>query len=162
VTACIFYLWLHPWLWPPAWLERRTQRQEVLRRVQAAGGWTALERDCDALADAYPGGFTWHRLEPTPLPQSIAALKPRRIDFYSQKFLRQFGAYGNQPFGSNVVVRILIFGAHSTGGHSEPPFGLDVLCEPGVTNYNPMRLRSESPPRYWRYRKVADDVYEFY
>lgn len=64
--------------------------------------------------------------------------------------------------GSNVVVRIAIFGAHSTGGHDQPALGLDVLCEPGIVSYRPDRLRSRSPLRYWRYRKITGDIYEYY
>ena len=39
--------------WPPVWMERRTQRHLMLERIQLAGGWGALKRDCDALADNY-------------------------------------------------------------------------------------------------------------
>ncbi len=138
--------------WPPNWLERRTQRQQVLERVQSAGGWGALRRDCDALARTYkddPYGFTWFDNDTNTLPPAIAALHPKQVQ--SVKFE-----------GSNVVVRISIFGAHATGGHDQPWLGLDVLCESGVASYSPARVRSTTPFRYWRYQKVTDDIYEFY
>lgn len=159
-------IWLsNPAAWPPPSVERRTQRRQVLERVESAGGWTALKRDCNMLANAYkddPYGFRWFRFNTDPLPPAIAALRPREVEFYSPKFLEHFGSEGIKWHGSNVVVRISVFGAHATGGHSQPSLGLDVVCEPGVPNYSPARLRSEVPFRYWRYRKVADDVYEFF
>ena len=165
-AAFAFYLLLHPWAWPPDWLERRTQRQQVLERVQAAGGLAALKRDCDTLADAHrddPYGFRWYRFFDTnSLPPAITALKPKVVEFYPRKEVQQFGAEGRRWFGSNVVIRITIFGAHSTGGHDQPSLGLDVLRESGASDYRPERLRSTTPLRYWRYRKVADAVYEFY
>jgi len=166
LTACLLYLLLHPSTWPPAWWKRHTQRQEVLRRVQTAGGWAALKRDCDALAHAHkddPYDFRWYRgFDTNPLPPTIAALKPWNVQFWPRNFVRRFGADGARLFGSNVVVRMSLFGRAATGRHGEPALGLDVLCEPSMTNYSPMRLRSTTPLRYWRYGKVADDVYEFY
>src|SRR4051812_19297269 len=41
---------LNPEAWPPAFVERRGQRQKVLERVQSAGGWASLQKDCDRLA----------------------------------------------------------------------------------------------------------------
>ncbi len=165
LTAFVFFTLLHPNAWPPAWWERRAQRETVIERVQSAGGWTALKRDCDALANTYkddPYGFRWFRHDTNSLPPAIAALKPRLVEFYPPKVVQQFGSEGKKWHGSNVVVRIAIFGAHSTGGHDQPGLGLDVLCESGATSYNPDRLRSTTPLRYWQYRKIADDIYEFY
>jgi hypothetical protein len=165
-AACFLYLAVHPSAWPPVWLERRAQRQELLERVNSAGGWAALKRDCDAFADArrddsHP--FIWYPgLDNNALPPAMLALKPRSIEFYPRKVLRQFGANGSQWFGSNVVVRLSVFGAHSTGGHDQPALGLDVLCESGVSSYSPEHLRSTTPLRYWHYRKLADNIYEFY
>lgn len=164
-AALALYLLLHPWLWPPRWLERRTQRQQVLERVQSAGGWAALKRDCDALANAYrddPYGFKWFSHDTNLLPPAIAALKPRCVEFYPRKVVQQFGPEGSKWFGTNLVVRISIFGLHRTGGHDQPWLGLDVLCEAGTFTYRPDRLRSTTPLRYWNYRKVVDDIYEFY
>jgi|ERR1035441_948078 hypothetical protein len=164
-TAGFLYLMLYPSAWPPLWLERHTQRHEVLERVQSGGGWAALKRDCDSLAAAYrddPYGFRWFRDDTNSLPRAIAALRPKEVEFYPRKVVRQFGGEGARFLGTNVIVRISIFGAHSTGGHDQPALGLDVLCEAGVSKYKPERLRSTTPLRYWRYRKVAADIYEFY
>jgi hypothetical protein len=118
------------------------------------------------LADAHrddPHGFRWYGFFDTnSLPPAITALKPKVVEFYPRREVQQFGAEGRRWFGSNVVIRITIFGAHSTGGHDQPSLGLEVLCESGASDYRPERLRSTTPLRYWRYRKVADAVYEFY
>lgn len=151
--------------YPPNWLERRSQQQQVWERVQAVGGWSALKRDCDALASRYqddPTGFIWSNAETNALPPAIAALRPKSVQFFSSKALQPFKGEPLRFMGSNVVVRIAIFGAHSTGGHDQPALGLDVLCAPGIVSYRPDRLRSRSPLRYWRYRKITGDIYEYY
>ena len=150
--------------WPPDRLQRRHQRQAVAERIRSAGGWAALKRGCDTLADAYkddPYGFRSFSHD-TNLPPAIAALRPKLVEFYPRSTLRELPAQAARLFGTNLVVRIAIFGAHSTGGHGQPELGLDVLCEPGITNYSPARLRSTTPETYWNYRKITDDIYEFY
>jgi hypothetical protein len=132
-------------------MERSTQRRQVLERVQAAGGWDALRRDCALLASTNAGGFSWSwlRRDTNSLPPAIGAMHPRRVEFY--------------PNQINPHVRIFIFGTHNTDGHDQPSLGLDVLCESGVTNYTSAdNLRSDIPRRYWEYRKIADGIYEFY
>ena len=165
VASYLFYLVAWPSAWPPEWLERHNQRQEVLRRIQSAGGWAALKRDCDALAAGYNSDryhFEWSSGNTNSLPGAIAALRPTKVEFYPRKVLDMFRS-GNIPlFGSNLVVRITIFGFHATGGRDQQWLGLDVVCEPGLTNYNPVRRRFTPPWGYWRYRKVAPDIYEDY
>jgi hypothetical protein len=152
--------------YPPNWMERHNQRQQILQRVQSAGGWEALKRDCDSLTEKYkdsPYGFRWFpELDTNPLPPAIAVLKPKEIVFYPPQVLNQFGAESNRWFGSNLLVSISIFGAHATGGHDQPWLGLAVLCGPTVVNCKLISLRSTTPLRYWRYRKVTDNIYEYY
>lgn len=160
-----FYLVVVTQAWPPVWLERRAQREEVSKRVEAVGGWAALKRDCEALAEAHRDDedvFRWRFTRDT-LPPAIAALKPRDVEFYPLSMLRQIKSEESiRWYGTNAVVRIQVFGYHSTGGRGAPYLGIEVLCEPGLTNYCPERLRSTVPLRYWRYRKVAPDIYEYY
>src|SRR5690242_10807157 len=53
---------LSPASWPPPSVERRTQRQKVLERMQSVGGWAALQKDCDALVEQNRDGvFVWRR-----------------------------------------------------------------------------------------------------
>ena len=73
---------IHPDMWPPRSVERRTQRAEVLRRIQGAGGWAALQKDCNALVEQRrDGSFVWHG-DTKALPPMIAALKPWSVIFY--------------------------------------------------------------------------------
>src|SRR5438552_3053131 len=53
---------LSPEVWPPTFVERRTQRQKVLERIQDVGGWEAVRRGCEALTTNSPDGFTWFPL----------------------------------------------------------------------------------------------------
>ena len=156
-----------------------------MERVQSVGGWEAVRLGCAALVSNYPDGLEWTppisnaMVYPNPqtepnsyyitnldfgtLPPAIAAMKPKVVQFYPRKVLQQFsGNEGEKWFGTNLVVRIDIFGLHRTGGHDQPWLGLDVLCESGVTSYSPHRLRSIVPLKYWKYRKITDDIYEFY
>ena len=41
VGVLLFLGVLNRWAWPPPFVERRGQRQQVLQRVQSAGGWVA-------------------------------------------------------------------------------------------------------------------------
>jgi hypothetical protein len=156
----------NPAMWPPLSLERSFQRQQVLKRIQPVGGWAALKRDCDALVSKYKDddfGFRWGRDDTNSMPPTIAALTPRMVEFLSPKAMQKFGGeFIGKSYGTNLVVRIYIFGGHATGGHDQPTLGLDVLCESGVTNYNPVRLLAWAPLEHWKYRKIVDDVYEFY
>src|SRR5262245_29720579 len=47
-----YVLLLIAW-WPPIPVERSKQRAFVAERIQLAGGWIALERDCDKLVDQH-------------------------------------------------------------------------------------------------------------
>jgi hypothetical protein len=101
---------LSPDMWPPISVERREQRARIMERVQSAGGWDALRHACIQLAGQHTNGFGWPWHDTNGLPDSIAALKPRRVEYL--------------PI--HGCVRIKVFGAHSTGGHSRPYFGLEV------------------------------------
>ena len=109
VGALVFWGALNPAMWPPSSFERREQRQKVLERVQTAGGWDAIRRDCMALAAQNTNGFYSHWGD-TNLPPAILALKPMMVEYHPE--------YG--------CVSMRIFGMHSTGGHSRPYFGLEV------------------------------------
>lgn len=80
-----------------------------MERVQTAGGWDAVRRDCIAFAAQNKNGFYSHWGD-TNLPPAILALKPMIVQYYPQ--------YG--------CVSMRIFGMHSTGGHSRPYFGLEI------------------------------------
>lgn len=136
---------------PPTWWERRTQRQEVLARVQSTGGWETLKKDCIALCNQHKDDQIsyWGWDKTNGLPASIMALKPKYVELYSAGV----GKSG-VPF-----IKIMIFGAHSTGGHSIPRYGLKVICSNSITNQEPDSYQSGG---YWGRRKITEGVYEFY
>jgi len=158
LTAFVLFVLLNPSAWPPAWWERRVQRERVVQRVLSAGGWDSLKRDCVALPEQHKSepAWQWYAGDTNALPAAIAALQPQRVEYYPPK---QWPHFNDSDF---PVVWITIFGAHSTGGHDIPWLGLDVVCDRAGTDYQTHRQRSETPLKYWRYRKVADDVFEFF
>ena len=112
----------------PSWATQRKRQREVVReRVEAAGGWGALQQECVALFTNGQSEFFWPRsgfASASNLPPSIAGLKPREV--------RAFAGPDGVP-----VVRIKLFGTHSTGGRSTPYYGLWVLCKPVAEGYIP-------------------------
>ena len=146
VVVPVFFSWLTTW-WPPLSVERREQREKLMERVQAAGGWDAIRRDCIALAAQNTNGFYSHFRDTNGLPAAIVALKPMMVEYVP-------------PEG---CVRIRIFGMHSTGGHSTPYFGLEVACGTNAESYRPQPAHGGvSGNHYDSYEQVADRIYEIY
>jgi len=145
---------------PPAWYERRAQRQKIIERIQAAGGWEALRRDCIALAKTNENEiFRWARLvtnAPT-LPPAIMALQPQEVHYVSPKY----SARGSGESQISIV-RIKVFGVHSSGGHSTPYFGLDVVTTPSKEGYDPNAHRAVPGNGHMDHRKVSEGVYEIF
>jgi len=159
VGVLVFLGIINPAMWPPRSVERSEQRAKVVERIQAVGGWAALQKDCDALVAQYPdSAFVWYRHDTNALPPTIAALKPWSVIFYSPKVLR-----GSDYASEFSVVRIKIFGIHSTGGHSIPYFGLEVVCATNAASYRPQPARGGvSGNHYDSYNRVTDTIYEIY
>jgi|SRR5208283_4552125 len=144
------------------WL--KIERQQMLERVQAVGGWDVLRKDCILLAKQCgnePGN--WYDDNTNGLPASIIALKPRRVEFYPPNFDKTTGDnwFNDSDF---PVVRITIFNEFYTGpgGSDKPPLGLDILCGNSSGAYNPHRRQSTTPSKFWNYQKMTNDVYGFY
>ena len=136
--------------WPPEWLEHRRQRAAMMARVQAAGGWDAVRRDCLALARQNTNGFYSHPMLTTNgLPPALIKLGARYVQYYPAAGL----------------VDIQIFGIHSTGGHSIPYFGLAVVTSGNIERDRP---RPSGPGRIGRdyhnatIKPVAEGIYEIY
>ncbi len=159
VGVLLFLGILNPAAWPPPSVERRGQRQKVLERVQSAGGWAGVQKDCDTLVEQHRDSvFFWHRGDTNALPPTLAALQPWSVQFYSPAALRDFK---DEP--QVAVVRIKIFGMHSTGGHSTPYFGLEVVSGAGAETYRPRPSRGGvSGNGYRSYSPVTDRIYEIY
>jgi len=144
--------------WPSASAERRTQRQKVLERIQSVGGWPALQKDCDTLATQYlDTAFVWYRGNTNRLLPTLAALKPWYVEFYSPTVLRDFK---DEP--QVAVIRIKIFGMHSTGGHSTPYYGLEIVSGAGAETYRPRPKPAASGNSYSTNNPVTDRIYEIY
>jgi hypothetical protein len=147
-------LWLPVWLptvWPPDWLSRHAQRQKVAERLQAVGGVDALKQDCLLVMQTHPeDGLYWHGAPGSPaLPPALAALQPVAIYI------------ANEP--NAAIVRIKLFGMHSTGGHSRPYFGFEVVSGAGADAYRPQPSDGGVSGNYYTtYRRVAENVYEIY
>jgi len=133
--------------WPPQFLERRTQRGKVRARVELAGGWDAIRRACADLAEQHTNGFH-SRWRDTNLPPAILALKPLLVEYAPQ--------YGR--------VSMRIFGIHSTGGHSVPYFGLEVVTASMSNDYRPgVGYGGGAIGNYHStYDQVVEGVYEIY
>lgn len=146
VGVLVFLGILAPTMWPPLSVERREQRAKVMERVQAAGGWDAIRRDCVILAAQNTNGFYSHFRDANGLPTAIVALKPMTVEYVP-------------PEG---CVRIRIFGMHSTGGHSTPYFGLEIACGTNAESYRPQAHGGVSGNHFNSYEQVAGRVYEIY
>jgi hypothetical protein len=160
VGVLVFLGVFDPAMWPPRSVERREQRAKVLERIQSAGGWTALQKDCEALAERYrDSSFQWLRgFDTNALPHSIATLNPWEVRLYSPQVLNNFKDEPQVP-----VVHIKVFGIHSTGGHSIPYFGLEVVCATNAGSYRPQPARGGvSGNHYDSYKRVTNTVYEIY
>jgi len=179
--GALFFLGvLNPAMFPPRFVERREQRQTILERVQRAGGWEAVQLGCATLVANYPDGLTWfpprtnawvypnpqtepHRyyvtnLDYGTLPPAVAALQPRELYYYPPRLLRDSSDEPKIP-----IVHMKIFGMHSTGGHSTPYFGLDVVCSTNAASYRPQSAHvGVSGKHYESYNRVTDAIYEVY
>jgi len=146
VGVLMFLGLLNPSAWPRPSVERREQRRKVTERVEAAGGWDAIRRDCMILAEQHTNGFYSHWND-TNLPPAILALKPRTVEYH--------------PHYGRVSMRI--FGNHSTGGHSSPYFGLEVVTEKR-DGYKPGEGYGGGVigNRHTTNTQVADGIYEIY
>jgi hypothetical protein len=144
---------------PPAWYERRAQRQKVKERVQVAGGWETLRRECIALAETNEmiRWLRWSTNGVPALPPAVMALQPQEVYYVSPRGLRQDSREAQIP-----IVHIKLFGAHATGGHSTPYFGLEVVATPSNEDYTPKAHRAASGLGHVDYRKVSEDVYEIF
>jgi hypothetical protein len=114
----VFSSWYSLW-WPPPSIQRRSQRETLVERVQAAGGWDAVRRDCISFSLQHTNGFESHWRDTNGLPKAIAALRPLLVQY-------------DPPHG---CVNVRIFGIHSTGGHSTPYFGLEIDTSTNSAGY---------------------------
>jgi hypothetical protein len=155
----LFLMLLSSPSFPPRWYERSAQRKKVAGRVQIGGGWEALRRECIDFAQTNESVY-WRRWQTnaTPkLPPTIAALQPQQVEYTSPKLLGRDSGEPQVP-----IIRIKVFGAHATGGHSTPYFGLEVVATPSNEDYTPKAHPAASGNAHVNYRKVCEGVYEIF
>jgi hypothetical protein len=152
---------------PPAWVDRIDQRKKLQERLNIAGGWNAVRRDCTLFVSNRTDYFYWFppatnvhitafsngvainyttNLDYGILPPALAALKPREMEY--------------RP----PVMQIRLFGMHSTGGHSTPYFGLEIVCVTNAAEYHPDLVGSGGVKgnHHSNYKQVAEGVFEIY
>ena len=151
--------------WPPQWWERRSERQEALQRVQAAGGWAVLRSDCMLLAETNHferysrySPLIWGGHDEI-LPSAIVKLKPLRVFLYPPNSYNPLNS-DNYPFLPKKddpeiwVVHIMVFGWPDVN-HRKPYYGFDVICGTEPVSYQPTDSTRSA-------KKVAGGIYEIY
>jgi hypothetical protein len=136
----------------PSWAAQRERQRKIVReRVEAAGGWGTLQQECVGLLSSGQTEFSWPRSDlasSSNLPPAIARLNPRDVRLYAA------------PDGVPIV-RIKVFGMHSTGGRSTPYYGLWVLCRPVPADYIP-RVDFGGNTVTGKILKITNSVFEVY
>jgi hypothetical protein len=146
-----------PELFPPNWVQRKQQRKLLAERVAAAGGWSALYQECATLVESNKGGaLVYYRRDGKERPPCLAILKPKQITFYSPEL-----GLDSEP--KVPVVKVKVFGMHSTGGNSYPYYGLEFVFGPEAGSYRPSPSHGGvSGNGYARYRQITNNIYEIY
>jgi len=137
--------------------DRINQHKTVVARIQAAGGWAAVQRECDALAQRNRDDqFMWFgpNGDTNALPPAIAALQPKEVVCCSPSDLGSL--YLKRSFS---VVRIKMFGEYGTGRREIPSFWLEVVSGTNADGYTPHGVYGV---RYANYEKVTNWIYEVY
>ena len=152
----------------PNWAYRSTQRRMVLERVEAAGGWNAVHEGCQTLLSSNPDIYEWRlgnqqllsvdsktfgfltNVGSQTVPIAIRKLSPSYIKF-------EF----TPKVPGTTVLQVKMFGLLSSGGHSIPYYGLEVVLGSNVASYRPKK-GVNTDIHSWSYRKVAEGVYEVY
>jgi hypothetical protein len=166
VSGFYFFFVLIP-CGPPDWVDRIGQRKTLGERVRAAGGWEAVRRDCALLVSNKTDRFYWQpsctnvqattfsneiaihyvtNIDYGPLPPALEALKSREIRCHFP------------------IMHIRLFGIHSTGGHSIPYSGLEVVCNSNADGYRPQKGKTGGVDgnSHSRYRRVSEGIFEVY
>lgn len=163
--------------WPPHWWELHTQRRQVLERIQSAGGWEKLRQDCIALTKTnesvewYRGTGSWTPVSKSvasmtndqvlfgrnetngwKLPPAIATLKPQFVTYDFKKY----SGVNSMEFN---IVRIHIFGMHSTGGHSIPNYKLEVITDASSEAYASKAYLEAHGQTRIKYQKASEGIY---
>ncbi len=135
--------------WPPRWLERRHQRNEVFARVEKAGGWKKLVEDTQILlaTNQSPGVRISPRYDTNfTLPPAIASLKARDVEL--------------EMWRNPASATFQIYGYHSTGARGQSYYWLCVVPEAADETVT-ANLRARVGPKR-TIRQITNSVFEIY
>jgi hypothetical protein len=110
----------------PSPLKLQKEKRIAFERVQAAGGWEAIKRDCWLLTNQPNGYLVWHRrgTNYSDLPPAVAALKPIEVRGFPDEQLHV------------PVIRIHVLGIADTDS-CWPYLGYWIVCGDTPTDYKP-------------------------
>ena len=133
----------------PTPLKLHKERKIAFERIQAAGGWDAITRDCLALESQHTNDqeYLWwygYKTNSEALPPAIAALKPYRVTYY--------------PYDNVPIIRIHVLGQHSTDG-AWPEYWLWFVCREMPQDYVP-KLNYPSEWFPLNIRKMTNSIFE--
>jgi hypothetical protein len=142
---------------PPAWFVRRDQRKKVRERVEAAGGWRALQSACDGIVESNrESWFDWRSYNNTnTLPPALTALQPMEVWYDPPKHVR--GSTSESEFS---VVHIRVFGMHRTGTWAIPYYGLELVSGTNTVHYVFRPELAAEGNSYDTCRKITNGIYE--
>jgi hypothetical protein len=122
------------------------RKKVVAKRVQAAGGWIVIQKECESLLTndslQHEKGKYWSPSYGA-LSNRLAILEPREI---------LFDLDTNHP----PVVKIKLYGSGKTDW--TPYYGIWVVCDEKATNYIPT-IFTEAPHPY-SIQRLSDSVFE--
>jgi len=131
ILAGVIVVWLavilpgSPLMWS---IEKNTERKKIYAlayaRIEAAGGWQAVETASLNLSTNAVNGFFISRGLDKSLSPVLFKLQPREI-------------YMSPNPDGVPVMRVQLFGVHRTGYFDAPYFGIWVICTNVSTNYIP-------------------------
>lgn len=150
--ACIFFglplLWSISLWWPPQWIERREQRNKVALRIVEVGGFSNLVQACAAFASTNQSSTYFVSSFHTNVvyPREILVMKPRQILCERWKGI--------------AVVKLQLFGMHSSGGRDAPFYSLIVVT--GKTPVDVTDTLEHDLGGRMSIRNLAEGVFEVY
>ena len=128
----------------------KNERRVTEERVQAAGGWQVVQRECESLLtnaalQSYREKGTYWVPHAGELPAGLESLQPRTV---------RFQVATSHP----AVLELKLFGSGKTDW--TPYFGLWIACGAGRTNYIPDGEAEGDHPYFDE--RVSDGVFEVY
>lgn len=150
-VGLVFWL-MNPGIWPPDFVKRRMFREKVLARVQTAGGWAAVKKECDELVKGNRPFDYWLVRQTNGLPAALAGLQAWEIEVVPVQWEVAEGTRRTN------VVRIKMSRPRASY------YGLEVIPEEWANGgYLPnLKYSHGGLEKYRSYREVTNGVFEIY